>query len=121
MPHNQDRTNAGFSLLEVLIAITITGLIISIISNALMQNGRNQKVLEERVTAQILGQGKLSEIIYGSESGSAGDFAAPYQKYHWYASSETLPDGYTKILLLLEWRDGRALLHQKTLIGYSHP
>jgi hypothetical protein len=105
----------------VLIAITITGLVIAVLSNALIQNTQNQHLLQERQIALVLGRSKLSEIVYNSESGSLGDFEGPYKKFHWYASSEDLPDGYAKITLSVEWRDVRARSHQTVLIGYSLP
>ena len=120
LPNSRYGKNDGFSLLEVLVAITITGLVITVLSGALIQNSRNQHLLEVRAVSQILGQGKLSEIISGGESGSFGDFTAPYDHYHWSTSEETLPDGYTKISLTVEWRD-TSVSHQTILIGYSHP
>lgn len=113
--------NAGFTLLEVLIAITITGLLIAVLSNALIQTNQGQHLLEERLTAVIIGGGKLAEIVYGSESGLSGDFAVPYQKFKWNASEESLQDGSTKINLTVEWRDNRAFLHQAGFIGYRYP
>jgi prepilin-type N-terminal cleavage/methylation domain-containing protein len=119
---NEYAANAGFTLLEVLIAITITGLVIAVLSSTLIQATYGQHLLEERLTALIIGQGKLSELIYGSESGLSGDFAAPYiNKYKWNASEESLEDGNTKITLTVEWRDSRDFLHQTVLIGYSQP
>lgn len=121
IPQNQCESSGGFTLLEVLIAITITGLVIAVLSNALIQNTQNQHLLQERQIALVLGRSKLSEIIYNSESGTFGIFDDPYKKFHWYASSENLPDGYAKITLSVEWRDVRARSHQTVLIGYSLP
>jgi type II secretion system protein I len=118
---NSDTENSGFTLLEVLIAITITGAVIAVLSSALMQTNYNQHLYEQRFMAMMNGRGKLAELICGSDSGSSGDFKVFGTQYYWYASEDTLPDGYTKITLNVEWRDNHGSSHQTYLIGYRSP
>ena len=113
--------NAGFTLLEVLIAITVTGLVITVFSNIIIQTTQSQRLLEERLTAAVIGRGKLAELICGGESGLSGDFAVPYQKFKWNASEESLTDGSVKITLTVEWRDGRDYSRQAGFTGYRYP
>ena len=121
IPKNNDPENSGFTLLEVLIAITIAGAMIAILSSALMQTNQNQHLFQERFMAMINGRSKLAELIYGSESGSSGDFTVLRTQYHWYASEETLPDSYTKMTLEVEWRDNHGSSHQTYFTGYRSP
>jgi type II secretion system protein I len=118
MGKNKITTTTGFTLLEVLIAITITGVVIGVLSTALIQTNSAQHLLEERLTANIIGQGKMAELICGSEPGLSGDFAKPFQKYKWIASEESVKDGSKKITLTVEWRDYRAFPHQASFLGY---
>jgi prepilin-type N-terminal cleavage/methylation domain len=113
--------NAGFTLLEVLIAITVSGLMIAVFANAFMQIGRSQHLLDERMTARVIGNGKMAEMLYGSEPGLSGEFAAPYQNFRWNAAEESLADGSTRIDLTVEWRDGLANPHQTRFVGYRCP
>jgi type II secretion system protein I len=121
MKKNKDLQETGFTLLEVLIAITITGLLIAVFTSAFVQITQNQSLLKERMTAVMIGRGKLAELIYGSEIGLSGDFAEPYQRYQWIATEESLSDGYQKIDFIVKWRDDRGFSHQTILVGYRYP
>jgi type II secretion system protein I len=121
MGKNKIVETKGFTLFEVLIAITITGLVIAVLSNALIQNIQGQHLLEERQTAIIIGQGKLAELEFGYESGLSDVFTKPYQNYKWYASEESIKDGSKKITLTVEWRDNHVFPHQANFIGYRFP
>ena len=121
MEKNKITATAGFTLLEVLIAITITGVVIAVLSTALIQTNSAQHLLEERLTAIIIGQGKMAELIFGSEPGLSGDFDKPFQKYQWHAAEESEKDSSKKITLTVEWRDYRAFPHQASFLGYRFP
>jgi type II secretion system protein I len=121
MEKNKLTATAGFTLLEVLIAIMITGMVMAVLSTALIQTNSAQHLLEERLTAIIIGQGKLAELIGGSEPGLSGDYTKPFNKYHWTAAEESEKDGSKKITLTVEWRDYRAFPHQADFLGYRFP
>jgi prepilin-type N-terminal cleavage/methylation domain-containing protein len=121
MKKNKYPRDAGFTLLEVLIAITITGLLITVFTGSFVQIVQSQSLLKDRMTAVIIGQGKLAELVYGSESGLSGDYGEPYQRYQWIAAEESLPDGSKKIDLTVKWRDSRGFFHQTVLGGFRYP
>lgn len=101
-------------------ALTLAGVLFASISGFFRQTIYNQKQLNAKVTAMVLGQGKLAELICGGEPGMSGDFPAPYQQYHWSAAEETTAGGDT-ITLTVEWRDGNALRQETTFTGYRAP
>jgi prepilin-type N-terminal cleavage/methylation domain-containing protein len=121
MKKNKDWLENGFTLLEVLIAITITGLLIAVFADTFVQITQNQSLIKERVTAVMIGRGKLAELTYGSEVGLSGDFTEPYLKYHWTAAEESQVDGSKKIDITVKWRDGHGFSHQTKLVGYRYP
>lgn len=99
----------------------IAGIALAVMQGSLAQTVHTQKQLEGRVTAAILGQNKLTELIYESEPSTSGDFPAPYSRFKWHSTEEATDDGSTLIVLTLEWGDGRDLHHQKVFIGHRDP
>ncbi|HYH05165.1 MAG TPA: type II secretion system protein [Bacillota bacterium] len=115
---NKFKAEKGFTLLETIAAVAVAGLVIGILAQVLMQCAYTQKRLEGRVTAQVLGSGKLSELIWGAESASSGVFPEPYRNYRWTSRTEMLDNGMEKIELELEWGETNGLLRKKILQHY---
>lgn len=99
-------------------ALTLTGLSGAVLAASFAQSAHTRRLLEGRVTAQILGIGKIAEIINGSELGNSDYFPEPYRKYRWIAREEELENGLTAILLTVEWSRGNEKF-KKTLVGYK--
>ena len=110
----------GMTLLEVLLAIALTGISAAVLSASFMHAAHTREQLNGRVTAQILGAGKLAELIAGSELANSGTFPEPYHKYRWTAWEETEENGIRAIRLTVEWRRNQDL-SQKILVGYGEP
>lgn len=108
------------TLLEVVITVALTGISAAVLVASFMQTAYTREKLNGRVTAQILGAGKLAELTGGSELGNSGVFPEPYQKFKWTAQEETIDAGITAILLTVEWSRGNELA-QKTFQGYREP
>lgn len=108
MSGNSPRKTGGFSLLEVLIAIVLSGTVLTILASSFIQSAFTQQKISGRVTAVILGVGKLAELEQGSELTLSGDFLPPYQNYNWYAEEETAPDESIILTVVVEWRDSRS-------------
>jgi prepilin-type N-terminal cleavage/methylation domain-containing protein len=115
--------NGGFSLLEVLVALTLAGTVLGILASSFIQSAFTQQKIAGRVTAAIIGAGKLAELEQGSELASSGDFLPPYQNYNWFAAEETAPDDTVIITLIVEWRDGGSNknVHQIFFQGFRPP
>jgi prepilin-type N-terminal cleavage/methylation domain-containing protein len=110
----------GMTLLEVLLALALTGLSAAILGASFMQGTHTREQLNGRVTAQILGTGKLAELIAGSELANSGTFPEPYTKFNWTAREETEENGIRAIRITVEWKRNNTL-SQKTLVGYGEP
>ena len=118
MSRNKLNKATGFTLLEVILALALAGIIIAVLATSFQQSTTTQRQLAGRVTAAVLGQGKLAELEHGSEAALSGDFLPPYQNYKWSAQEETVGEEMVLITLTLEWRDAYAALHQKVFKGY---
>ncbi len=111
------KEQAGFTLLEVLVALSLAGVVIAIISGAMLQIVHTQQLLSGRGTALMLGQAKLAELEYQAEATSSGEFAKPYQSYKWRAIEE---DDGAAIILTVEWRNSYAKHQQIELRSYRY-
>jgi prepilin-type N-terminal cleavage/methylation domain-containing protein len=110
----------GMTLLEVLLALALTGISAAVLSASFINAAHTRERLNGRVTAQILGAGKLAELIAGSEFANSGTFPEPYHQYKWTAWEETEENGIRAIRITVEWRRNHDR-SQKTLVGYGEP
>lgn len=113
-------SQAGMTLLEVILTLALTGVSAAVLVASFMQTIHTREQLNGRVTAQILGAGKLAELAGGGELGNSGVFTEPYQKFRWIAREEKMKNGTSVIFLTVEWSRGNASL-QKTFLGYREP
>jgi prepilin-type N-terminal cleavage/methylation domain-containing protein len=120
MRGNSPGKTGGFSLLEVLIALVLAGTVLTILASSFIQSAFTQQKIGGRITAAIIGAGKLAELEQGSELSLSGDFLPPYQDYNWFASEETAPDESIILTLIVEWKDGGSgkNVHQIFLKGF---
>ena len=120
MRGNKSRKTGGFSLLEVLIALVLSGAVLTILASSFIQSAFTQQKIGGRITAAILGAGKLAELEQGSELSLSGDFLAPYENYNWYAGEETAPDESIILNVGVEWKDGASdkNVHQCVIRGF---
>ena len=117
MKEYKSRRADGFTLLEVLVALTITGLMVSVLYTSFSQLTYHQQNLNSRMIALVFGESKLVEIEAGSELNSSGEFPEPYKNYHWNASEETALNG-KMLTLTVEWRDIHTDVRRTVLTGY---
>lgn len=117
---NHFKLQAGMTLLEVILALALAGLSAAVLGASFRQATHTREQLNGRVTAQILGAGKLAELTGGSELGNSGVFPEPYQKFNWVASEEKTETGLSVVSIAVEWKRGNTL-SRKTLQGYREP
>ncbi len=111
---------AGFTLIEVIIALTLAGLAIAALAGTLSQAVYLQKSLEGRVNATTFGQGKLAELESGAENASSGDFILSNHKLRWSSREESVGNGFFKIYLTVEWGEDHAPVRKKDFEGWRY-
>jgi prepilin-type N-terminal cleavage/methylation domain-containing protein len=112
------RRSAGFTLIEVILALSLAGLIIAVFSGTFVQTVFTERQLAGRVTGLIIGQGKLAELELGSEPASSGRFDPPYESFHWFSKEETADDGSQRIHLTVTWEAPNGAPHRLLFQGY---
>lgn len=117
----QVRCTRGFTLIEVVAALILTGLVAIAIIGYFHQAAFIQEWLNGRVAAAIIGEGKLEEILVGAEDGVSGLFPPPYAGFSWSAREETMDDGAALVTVTVEWRDANAPLQKLSVQGYRDP
>ena len=78
--------NRGFTLLEVMLAVVIMGIVVVLIMNLFSGALRNQKIGTEYLKASILARTKMDKILLSSDiepEESQGEFDPPYNNYSW--------------------------------------
>lgn len=117
-PRSKIKGGNGFTLIEVILALSLAGLMFAALSGSFAHTVHTQKLLNGRVTAIILGQGKLAELEAGAESGSSGEFPAPHGNFKWFATEESGDDGSATITLTVEWGDDHgSAIRRKVFTG----
>lgn len=112
---------SGFTLFEVLIALSLAGLVIGVLAESFNHSRFMQQHLEGRITALVLGEGKLAELAQDSEPASSGEFARPYNDFKWVAQEESAENGTKVIKLMVEWHRGQAAPERLSFTGYRNP
>lgn len=95
----------------------------SVLVVSFTQSAFTQQKIGGKVTALIIGNGKLAELERGNELALSGDFPEPYRNYTWSATEETADDESVLITLTVEWKEGRNIsnVHQLTFKGFREP
>jgi type II secretion system protein I len=81
------RRKTGFTLLEVMLAITIMGIVVVLVLNLFSGALRNQRKGMEYMQASLLARTKMDEVLLATdlESGEReGMFSEPYSDYSWH-------------------------------------
>ena len=76
------RLEAGFTLLEVLAAVVIIGVALTVVMVDRNESVKRVALTENYRTATMLAQQKLSEVLLGLEGGTAGEFEE-YGNFSW--------------------------------------
>lgn len=111
------RPNAGFTLLEVLVALAIlAGALTSLV---VVSNNQLATVIRDReaTTALLLARAKMDDPAFLSSSVSEGNFAPDYPEISWQrqATPGDYP-GLTRYRLTVAWQQGSRSL---SLVTYA--
>jgi prepilin-type N-terminal cleavage/methylation domain-containing protein len=117
MKQERNNNQSGFSLFEVLAVLTLMGVILAVITTSFIQSSATQQQLTGRLTAMVLGEGKLAELLNAAEAASSGQFDAPYSKYSWESQSEAQESGMSIVAVTVKWSGRNGKPHQKVIKG----
>jgi prepilin-type N-terminal cleavage/methylation domain-containing protein len=100
------KRNQGFTLIEVVVAVTLAGLVTVSMAKLFAQAAFTQHNANGKVTALIIGAGKLAELEYNCEPASSGDFPAPYKRFSWIVYEESGENDVKTLILTVQWKEG---------------
>lgn len=99
--------SAGFTLLEVLAALVLVGLVLPAVMKGISLAMSASDDARKRIEAMGLGETKLSELAASTTSstqaGSSGDFAPEFPGYRWEASAASVEADLTEIRVRVTW------------------
>jgi type II secretion system protein I len=99
------RIERGFTLLEVMVAITIFSVFFTTILSLLSDTIRLSISAKEHTLGYLLAQSKLEEILLGMEEGVQGEFQDA-EKFEWEMLTEpTQSANVDKIKVRVFWQD----------------
>ncbi|OPY87509.1 MAG: hypothetical protein A4E72_01474 [Syntrophus sp. PtaU1.Bin208] len=82
---NNGRSQGGFTLIEIMIALTVLALVVAAVAQALAQSLALAHRIKEETTLSLLAQSKMAEIESAKEIPVAdrGHFSGDYSHYVW--------------------------------------
>ena len=99
---------SGFTLLEIVVALTIAAIALPALLRAFSEGTKNQSVIENRTTALYLLKLRMSEIemLEGLETGSEEDEFGINSRFRWASdTSETDTDGLYELTVTVYWQE----------------
>lgn len=116
---NPTSCQAGFSLIEVILAVLILGIALVGLTEGVTAALTSSKASERQTTAAMLAAGQVETLrATGSydDGDSAGDFGDEYPQYRWTQtiSSEDLPGLHDVDLVVEDSQTGNAIYDLKT-------
>jgi type II secretion system protein I len=108
----------GFTLIEVMVAMTIFAVSLIVIINLFSKSLRASSQLHNYTIGLILAQSKMAQIKAYLETELEGTFREGDVKYEWLVNTyETEFEGIEKVQLIILW-EGREGKKSIELIGY---
>ncbi|SEM51929.1 general secretion pathway protein I [Syntrophus gentianae] len=82
---NNERNQGGFTLIEIMIALTVLALVVAAVAQALAQSLALAHRIKEETTLSLLAQSKMAEIESAKEMplSDRGNFTGDYSQYAW--------------------------------------
>jgi prepilin-type N-terminal cleavage/methylation domain-containing protein len=104
----KDKARLGFTLLEVILAVSIISIALTIIINSFSLIARSKVTTSNYTKAVFL----LEEALHNlktkgfSKYSQEGTFKSPFEQYSWYMESEAVTAGeLRRVLLAIFWKE----------------
>lgn len=110
---------SAFTLIEILIAITIVGISFVVIIDGYISLSSLIQQMKEYQLISTFANNKLNQVIQKIEPGSAGVDQLGNLKLNWKSLNEEIGDGLSQVMIIVEWtgQKGRKEFKLTTLIA----
>ncbi|HEY3226492.1 MAG TPA: prepilin-type N-terminal cleavage/methylation domain-containing protein [Planctomycetota bacterium] len=103
------RFHAGFTLIEVLVALVVVTTALTIVAQGFLTGGRASVASQHETVAVFLAESKMAEIdlgIVSTQSSTSGTFEPEQPDFSWKTEVETTTvTGLTKLTLTVTWKE----------------
>ncbi len=99
----------GFSLIEVLVALVILGVGVTILVAGFVQINDNYENINIKTYISNWSESKLNEIISGIDYNYHGNFEYRERRYRWWVEEDYLDNDLLKLILKVEWEEGNKI------------
>lgn len=107
--HRQARSEGGFTLIEVLVALVVVTAGLTVIAQGFLTGGRASVASQHRSIAAMLAESKMAEIeagIISNTTSASGTFEPERPDFTWNLELEsTTITGLTQITLTVLWKE----------------
>lgn len=107
-PTRGRRGRPGFTLLEVLAALVVMGIVLPVAMSGASLAMRAGSLARHQAEAATLGEAKLTEMVSTgtwSTSGAQGDFGQDFPQYRWTIQTAQREMDVTELQLSVIWRE----------------
>jgi type II secretion system protein I len=119
------RTNAGFSLIEVMIATAILGIGLTGVIQAVTASIQSSQDTEHLTCAVCLASGQMEMTLadpFLSTGTQNGSFDPPFSAYRWKVDvKETGEEGLHEVSVAVSRADSDAILYELTTLAFVMP
>lgn len=103
---NQKFSNNGFTLLEVMVAITIFGVVLVTLLYLLSASLSNAITNKNYTIGLLIAQSKMAEAVSYIESETAGELPVGEMQYKWISDVTSLiTGGMEKVTVTVQWKE----------------
>jgi general secretion pathway protein I len=102
------RSRSGFTLVEVLAALVIMGIVLPVALTGASLALRAGSLARHQAEAASLGEAKLTEMVSTGEwdsAGGDGDFGSDFPQYHWTLQRAQHDFDVTELMLSVVWKE----------------
>lgn len=100
---------AGFTLIEVLVALVVVTTALTVVAQGFLTGGRASVASQHETVAVFLAESKMAEIdlgIVSTQSSTSGTFEPEQPDFAWKTEVETTTvTGLTKLTLTVTWKE----------------
>lgn len=113
------KQGSGFTLIEIMVAVTIVGIsFVVIVEGYMAMSGLIQQMKEYQLVSSFASQ-RITQLIQKMDVGSSGTEELTNLEVTWNSMEQSVGDGVKQLMILVEWqsRKGPKQYQLTTLVG----